>query len=278
MAENPLENKIVQQEAHSKKIQWNVFPPRENTSHTTRTSDLWDTSAMLMVIPQRTFIGKIGIKIPIIEALLSSQTLRRIRLEIDLLTFNHMSKNATNHRFYLNTSDTKFGFHIDYLFQPWALRFGAKHRSAHLADGLLSDVAIERGTYPRKNGYSQEFLESYVLMNSDYIKPYTGFTYVVRQGSPKKIRGKHFLGLHGGIDLTYPNSSGLIPMLSLNLIAQEEFDFHISQSYLAGLKIAPKTSDNSLIVGLNYYDGADPRGEFFGNFTHFWGVSLQYLF
>ena len=252
--------------ADSQNRQWTWLPPMGISSHTVRLTDLWDTSAMLLFLPDRVYIGKLGTKVPIFSTVYGT---RQTTFEIDLLSLNHINKNADTNRFYLNTSDTKFGFHLDYLISPWTLRFGLKHRSAHLADGLLSENAIANRTHRRKNGFSHEFLETYAVYKTTAAKYYAGLSYIIRQGTPRSIRGHRYLGFSGGVDLSFSKVFGFYPLVCAHLSLAEELDFRLSQSYLAGIKMESKKSPNAFIAGLNYYNGADPRGEFFGDFIHF---------
>jgi len=239
--------------------------PKQNRFFPARPADPWDTHLMITMHAPRVQIGKLGTMVLVWNSVVNDTTSSHpdeVQFQIDLLIYNFMRKREQG-GFSLDTTDTKFGFHFDFLKLPWKIRAGIKHISAHLADGILSQTAIDGNWHRRKRSYSREFLEVLFSYDIPGIRPYFGFHYIFPWHiRPARLEGKTIIALQAGGTVSYPISKKVSVFASADWQARSEFHFYINQGYIFGLELYGEQQE-PFRFGIHLYKGLDPRGEFF---------------
>jgi hypothetical protein len=167
-------------------------------------------------------------------------------------------------RFPLETADGLVGTYIEGAYGSWQGQIRLTHISAHLADGSEA-VPIS---------YSREFLvlrAGYVPF--DELQIYSGVHYLINT-VPKvnpwaiQIGGNYFI----------PFNQSLVPFVGFDLKWREESRFNPSFHALFGLALNnPPQAYKSFRFYYSYYNGADPRGQFYSQIitTHSVGIDMQ---
>ncbi|MBI3019539.1 MAG: DUF1207 domain-containing protein [Deltaproteobacteria bacterium] len=249
------------------------FPPKK-VIFPGLVADPWETQASIFAINNYKQIGKIGSAIPLYRSTWThpSQEIEIVQLDFDLLSYNLMRfRKAEGGGFDLDTSDTKFGLILSYKKNQWHGRLGAEHISAHLADGQLWPMVKHA-----KQGYSREFLQLNISKSFAYAKPHIGIHSIFTSRHPKEYENKHFIIFQGGGDLFYPLSKTFSLITAADWQARQEYDFFINQSYFAGIRIHGSYEEPAKFL-FQYYRGYDPRGEFYDEKIHYWGIGFQYF-
>ncbi|MBI3016410.1 MAG: DUF1207 domain-containing protein [Deltaproteobacteria bacterium] len=258
---------------------YELFPPKK-VIFPPLVADPWETQTSIFFINNYRQIGKIGSSFPIYKSTRQadpSQETETLQLNIEGLSYNSMrfreETGLGNGGIDLDTSDTKFGLTLNYKKNQWHGRFGAEHISAHLADGQLWPTVRHI-----KRGYSREFLQLNISKSFTYVKPHIGIHSIFTSRHPKEYENKHFVVFQGGGELFYPLSKTFSLILATDWQSRQEYDFFINQSYLAGIRIHGSYEDEVPVkILFQYYQGYDPRGEFYDEKRNYWGFGLQYF-
>ncbi|MBI4040884.1 MAG: DUF1207 domain-containing protein [Deltaproteobacteria bacterium] len=236
-------------------------------------ADPWETQCALFFMHHYKQHGKIGTRVPILQATqarVDLSTPKIIQMGVDLLVFQSMRyRKMEGGGFDLDSSDTKFGLHLEYDIHPWSFRMAFQHISAHLADGQL--FPIHRRD---KQSFSREFLQVVTAFQFAHFIPYLGFQNIFSQRHPKIYEGQNFFILQWGGELKIPLYRSMSFFIAADWQSKEEYEFYVNQSYFSGVSFKNKFNTEHRF-SFHYFQGYDPRGEFFNENVSFWGVGLH---
>ncbi len=259
-------------ETSSAPIETHSFAPAKEKVFTPLSADPWETQCALFVLNHAYLLGKIGTDVPIFQTKRVSpgKPDEILRLDVTLLTYNIMRfRREEGGGFDLDSSDTKFGLNGNYRKGNFFGRVGVGHISAHLADGQLWPTADRP-----KVGYSREFLQMNLSYEWTHLTPYIGTHYVFEQRHPDEYLGKDFFIFQWGGSATYPLYKSVSLFSSADWQSREEYQFNINQSYSSGFQIQG-AFHNPYRLLIQYYQGHDPRGEYYNSRTKYWGLGMQ---
>ncbi len=154
--------------------------------------------------------------------------------------------------------DGLYGFHLAWAARPdLALRVGLAHDSSHIGDEYIENTGATRIDYTR-----QEILAGVRYSPWRSVATYAeyGFGYYLRNEDLMEP-GRVQLGLEVDPEPTWWNRR-VAPFAALNVSAYEENDWDGNVTVQAGL-VHPAAGGGHWRVGLEYYDGRSPIGEFF---------------
>ena len=154
--------------------------------------------------------------------------------------------------------DGLYGFHLAWRARPdLVLRLGMAHDSSHIGDEYIENTGATRIEYTR-----QEYLAGarYTPWTSVGTYAEYGWGYDLRNEDLME-EGRVQLGLEIEPEPMWWNQR-LAPFAALDLSAYEEDDWEENLTVQVGL-VHPAAGGGHWRMGLEYYDGRSPIGEFF---------------
>jgi hypothetical protein len=169
----------------------------------------------------------------------------------------------------LNSLDPIFGPYADYRLDEFSFTYRFHHISTHLSEGIFENKREKISTLRYSREHSQ-FLASHDFY---FIRYYGGFTHVVHNSTPIELRGDFLFGLQFGLEIYLPRIYFIEPYFAFDFNGKSEIDFHLGKSLVFGLKFSEFQSynDSSFHILFQYYEGIDPRGNFYNKKTKFYG-------
>ena len=253
------------------KATWLKF---ENRPFRPIVSDLKEIKFDYIVLNERRVNATIGSHYPIFDLINDGQ--QHFQVGIFGLGLNRLQI-KDSFAFDLNSYDAVFGAYADYQTGPVGFSFRYAHTSTHLSEGYYRSNNEEISVFR----YSREHLQlmsDYTLKFSEAsIRFLGGFTWVNASVSPVDIRDAFLIGMQTGLEIELPSFSVFQPFVSLLFYAQTENNYRVNKSVAFGLKMNGEGL-NSFRIMIHYFDGIDPRGNFYTKSTEFWGIGGAYYF
>jgi len=253
------------------KASWLTFEPRPFRPIV---SDVKEVKFDYIVLNEKRVNATIGSHYPIVHV--ASDANQLFQLGCFALTLNRLQIKE-GFAFDLNSYDAVFGAYTDYRRGAWSASFRYTHTSTHLSEGYYRS-ANEDITSFRYSREHLQFLNDYTwrLLATD-LRALVGLTWVNASVSPDDIRGKNLYGLMAGAEIEFSTLWFLQPFISVTVSAQTETNYFVSKSLAFGIKFKGSGEGNFRLVA-HYFDGIDPRGNFYLKKTEFFGMGLAYFF
>jgi len=237
-------------------------------------SDLKEIKFDYIVLNEKRVNATMGSHYPIFD--LETDGQQQLQVGIFGLGFNRLQI-KDGFAFDLNSYDAVFGAYADYKIGAMAFTFRYAHTSTHLSEGYYKSNNEEISVFR----YSREHLQwmaDYTLKFSDAsIRFLGGFTWVNASVSPVDIRDEFLIGMQTGLEIELPTILVFQPFASFLLYAQTENNYRVNKSLAFGVKIKGDGL-NSFRMMIHYFEGIDPRGNFYTKSTEFWGIGGAYYF
>jgi hypothetical protein len=172
----------------------------------------------------------------------------------------------------LDSTDYVFGFPLTYGVDCWQFKFGYAHLSSHMGDEL---ALREPGTLDERVNYVRD---SIVLGASCYLHPAwrqyaeVGWAFHLSGGAQP-------WEMQFGTELSQPGPTGRLgtPFLAVHGRMREEHNYGGDLSVQAGW-LRRGLLDQTLRLGLHYYNGKSSQFQFFENSEQQIGLGLWYDF
>lgn len=258
-------------EAAEAKARWLTF---EHRPYRPIASDLKEVKFDYIVLNEKRVNATIGGHYPIFDMTMEEQ--RHFQTGIFGLGFNRLQI-KDGFAFDLNSYDAVFGAYADYKTGPVGFSFRYTHTSTHLSEGHYTSnnepISVFR--------YSREHLQlmsdyNFQLIGLD-MRLLGGFTWVNASVSPVDIRDAFLIGMQAGFEVDFPQFWCFQPFASFLAYAQTENNYRVNKSVAFGLKIKGDGLSSFRIMA-HYFEGIDPRGNFYTKESEFWGLGVAYFF
>ncbi|MFO1471642.1 MAG: DUF1207 domain-containing protein [Turneriella sp.] len=236
-------------------------------------ADLKEIKFDYILLNEKRVNATIGAHYPILDLQLEGD--HRIQTGIFGLGFNRLQI-KDGFAFDLNSYDAVFGAYTDYRTGPFALSFRYTHTSTHLSEGYY----VSNNESSSAFRYSREHLQ----LMGDYTFHFAatdfrligGFTWVNASVSPVDIRDAFLIGMQAGFEVDFPRIGPVQPFASFLAYAQTENNYRVNKSLAFGLKLRGESASSFRIMA-QYFEGIDPRGNFYLKNTEFWGLGIAYF-
>lgn len=253
------------------KIQWLKFDHRPFRPIV---SDLKEIKFDYVVLNEKRVNATIGGHYPILD--LRAENDQHAQVGLFGLGFNRLQI-KDGFAFDLNSYDAVFGAYADYRVGQLGFTFRYAHTSTHLSEGYYKSNNEEISAFR----YSREHLQ----LISDYhfklpfidLRLLAGFTWVNASVSPVDIRDAFLIGMQAGLEFELPAIGVFQPFFSALFYAQTENNYRVNKSLAFGVKINGDSAGSFRIIA-HYFEGIDPRGNFYQKNTEFWGMGIAYFF
>lgn len=150
----------------------------------------------------------------------------------------------------------------------WAFLLGILHTSAHIGDEWITRIGRQRINYTREEaraGLSWRFARRW----RTYAEGAYGYKRRAVEDLMEPLRGQWGLELEGADGLLRGRAGWYA---ALDVQAWQERDWRLDAALQAGLRLA--TGNRTWRLGLQYYDGRVPLGEFFQETESAWSLGL----
>lgn len=169
----------------------------------------------------------------------------------------------------LINADYTIGIPVTYRSGDNSLRFRFYHQSSHLGDEFLQSVNA-----PERINLSYEAVEFIYSREWRWFRVYGGGEYLVFK-EPSDLKPK---GGHWGIE--FRESKPLVwngrPVIAVDMKSFEEHDWATDTSIKAGLEFGhPNPGQRRLRLLIDWYNGFDPRGQFYNNKVDYVGMEVS---
>lgn len=200
---------------------------------------------------------------------------RKISFGADLFTFT-LLRGEKHFHFPVDAIDYLFGVNFGYLEKTRGNSFGFRmrisHISAHFVDGHFDGTHHQwrNGQNPRV--YSREFVEFMPFYSFNYLRIYSGITYIFHV-DPSNI-GKD--AYEFGFDYFLKGYLGkyFTPFVAYDLKVTHLYKYVLNHSLYFGIKYGkPKGKGVSLFF--NYYNGNSFRGQYFNFIEKYSAVGIN---
>lgn len=169
----------------------------------------------------------------------------------------------------LINADYTLGLPLTYRHGASSIRFRVYHQSSHLGDEFLQSA-----NPPDRVNLSYEAVEFLYSLEGHGLRGYAGGEYLIRQDPKDLAPGS----AHWGIE--YRGSSPLFwrgrPLVAVDWKSFEEHAWAIDTSVKAGLEFGqPNPGHRRLRLMAEWYQGFDPRGQFYMNKVNYFGLNVS---
>jgi hypothetical protein len=177
--------------------------------------------------------------------------------------------NLSTASYNLVNADYTIGIPVTFRHGGTSLRFRLYHQSSHLGDELLLG-----GNPPERINLSFEAIELILSQEWRGWRVYGGGEYLIHK-EPVDLKPA---SAHWGLE--YRGSKPLVwkgrPLGGIDMKSLEEHDWAIDTSVKAGLEFGrPDPGHRRLRLMAVWYQGFDPRGQFYANEVEYYGLELS---
>ncbi len=157
---------------------------------------------------------------------------------------------------------------------PWQALARLYHQSSHLGDEYLLR------TRPQRINLSYEAADLRVSRHlmGETLRLYGGGGFLISR-IPQELKR---WSVQAGAEIRWPETfaGGLLrPVAALDLQSIEEADWAVDTSIRAGVMIeSPEDRDYAILVALEYFQGRNPNGQFYGTRVDYYGVGIHVYF
>ena len=203
-----------------------------------------------------------------------NDTIPVIQIGMAGAVFNRMQiTNGLN--FQSNSYDPIFGIYLDFVKENYSFSTQIAHISTHLSEGVFN-AQLEKETNFRFSREQVKFLGGYTFNVFHFShRIHSGTTIVFSSVSPSDLRDKLLFAFQAGFDSSIKLWANMRAFITVDVNARTEQNFSVNKHIVFGLRFYGETG-SYFSLQATYYEGHDPRGNFYINKDEFWGLGISY--